>query len=298
MLYLSICIPTFKRVDVVRKSIEAIYADTKGISLDEFEVIVSDNDPEESSRCFENEFKYQNFRYISTKCNGFLNSFYVLTYGKGVMLKLHNNRDQLRPGMLKYMLNLIKYYLAEKPVIVYTKGKLGYKQPYIAYTADDFLYKLSYFASWSSGFNIWKSDFDHIKNSIICDKMFPQTSLLFACLDKNKFIIDDINMSKGPGLKIDTLSYNPIYVFGVEFLDLVNEIYEKGIISKRTFDKIRHETMSKYLAVQYFKTKVLRKNHIRYVDIAKNLSKYYGKLGFYKLLYHVAITPLYYILKK
>ena len=49
---LSICIPTFKRIDITRKAIASIYANLDGVQLNDFEVIVSDNDPEKSSEVF------------------------------------------------------------------------------------------------------------------------------------------------------------------------------------------------------------------------------------------------------
>ena len=42
MIYLSICIPTFQRIDITRKTITSIYSDLEGVNIDEFEVIVSD----------------------------------------------------------------------------------------------------------------------------------------------------------------------------------------------------------------------------------------------------------------
>lgn len=289
---LSICIPTFKRVDVVRETIRLIYEDSVDVDFNDFEVVVSDNDPECESRCFVDEFKYPNFRYIPTDCEGFLNSYYALTYGKGVMLKLHNNRDHMKPGMLKYIINRIKSVADSKPALFFTNGNLGYKSPKEFKTADEFLYSLSYYSSWSSGFNIWREDFDKIKDTVKIDKMFPQTSLLFATLDRDKFMIDDIRLYKGSGHKEKKLRYNPIYVFGVEYVDLVKGIYEDGIISKRTFNKIRKETLKNYLALQYFKSKILRKNEIEYIDIRKNLNIHYGRFGWLKLVGYTLIAPL------
>ena len=47
MIYLSICIPTYQRIEITRNTIKSIYADLDGVSFDEFEVILSDNDKNE-----------------------------------------------------------------------------------------------------------------------------------------------------------------------------------------------------------------------------------------------------------
>ena len=75
MIYLYICIPTYQRIEITRNTIKSIYADLDGVSFDEFEVILSDNDQNESSRIFVEEFPFPNFHYYRTKCEGFLNSF-------------------------------------------------------------------------------------------------------------------------------------------------------------------------------------------------------------------------------
>ena len=39
--YLSICIPTYQRIEITRNTIKSIYADLEGVDLCDFEVIVS-----------------------------------------------------------------------------------------------------------------------------------------------------------------------------------------------------------------------------------------------------------------
>lgn len=56
MVYLSICIPTNLRIEATRDTIVSIYDDLKGVSMDDFEVIVSDNDKNQTSRCFAETF--------------------------------------------------------------------------------------------------------------------------------------------------------------------------------------------------------------------------------------------------
>ena len=38
---LSICIPTYNRLDILRNTISSIYSDLNGVSLDDFEVVVA-----------------------------------------------------------------------------------------------------------------------------------------------------------------------------------------------------------------------------------------------------------------
>lgn len=41
---------------------------------------------------------------------------------------------------------------------------------------------------------MWKADFDKVKDSVVLDKYFPQTSLLLTQDYKCQFILDDRNL--------------------------------------------------------------------------------------------------------
>ena len=157
--YLSLCIPTYNRLDILQNTIESIYSDLKNINLDDFEVVISDNEPNRSSKEIVNKFEYKNLHYFPTVCEGFLNSFYVLSYGNGSFLKLHNNYTKLRKGSLEILINEIKDNIINKPVIYFSDGlkESGKIMEFDSY--DLFIKKLSYFSSRSSGFGIWKEDF-------------------------------------------------------------------------------------------------------------------------------------------
>ena len=47
---LSICIPTYNRLDILRNTILSIYADLEDVSMEDFEVVVSDNSKEHTTQ--------------------------------------------------------------------------------------------------------------------------------------------------------------------------------------------------------------------------------------------------------
>lgn len=289
--YLSICIPTYQRIEITRNTIKSIYADLEGVDLCDFEVIVSDNDPKESSRVFETEFLYDNFHYYPTQCEGFLNSYYVLGYGKGEFLKLQNNSSMFKKGSLAYIINQVKSLIEAKPVIFHTNGSLKRFDARKYDSADDFYYNLSYFSSWSAGFGIWKEDYSKFKNVNNINKMFPQTTLLMSCSQKSSFVIDDTLTREGQPVKKKG-GYNPYEVFGCSFLDIFNQALVENIISEKTFNIIKRDILKKYLATRYLKTAILRKDSFDTSNISKHLMKYYGSYAYAKLLFYALISPL------
>lgn len=297
MLYLSICIPTYQRIEITRKTIASIYADLDGVSLSDFEVIVSDNDLAGSSSCFVDEFSYDNFHYHQTKCEGFLNSYYVLGYGKGLFLKLHNNYTMLRPGSLKVLIDEVKRYQNEKPEMFYTNGLRRFRRKKEYDSFDAFMYDMSYFSSWSTGFGIWKEDYDAVKESIIINKMFPQTSMFLSCSDKTKYVLDDVVLFDDQSVPKKG-GYNPYYVFGVEYIELIKRYKELGIISQKTYERIKNDVLCEYLSSRYFKTVIARMDNFDHSDIRKHLSVNYGNRAFEKLLFYSLLSPLKYIINR
>ena len=53
---LSICIPCYKRINQVRNTLNSIYEANSEISMDDYEVILSDNDPEMEVKTLMDEF--------------------------------------------------------------------------------------------------------------------------------------------------------------------------------------------------------------------------------------------------
>lgn len=288
---LSICIPTYQRIEITRKTIKSIYADLEGVDMDDFEVVVSDNDPAESSRVFEQEFNYGNFHYFPTTCEGFLNSYYVLGYGKGEFLKLQNNSSMFRKGSLVHLIEQIKKYSNSKPVLFHTNGSLKRLDVREYGSADEFYYNLSYYSSWSAGFGFWKEDYDKFHDVKTIDKMFPQTSLLMFCSTKHGFVIDDTLTREGQLVKKKG-GYNPYEVFGSSFLDIFHSALSQHIISESTFDLIKNDILKKYLATRFLKTVILKKDSFDTSHISSHLMKYYGHHAYAKLVFYALISPI------
>lgn len=293
---LSICIPTFKRIELTRNTIASIYID--GVSLSDFEVIVSDNDPEQSSKIFEEEFKFDNFHYHATRCEGFLNSFYVLTYGNGEFLKLQNNVDCFKKRSLAYMIQQIRDLKMQKPILYHSNGMLENFRVDSFNNIDSFFSELNYSCSWSAGFGIWKSDFDKIRDTVRINKWFPQTSLLLSsCVGKSSFVIDD-NILRDSQHINKKGGYNTYRVFGVDFLDLLDEAVKGNTISEGTFQNIKSNLFKRYIASRYLKTVILKRDAFDHSNIKEHLRKYYGGLAMIKLVIDSLLYPIRYMLPR
>ncbi len=294
---LSICIPTYNRLEILKNTITSIYADTDGVNMNDFEVIITDNTKEHTALSIINSFQYSNLHYYPTDCEGFKNSYFAMLYGQGEYLKLNNNYTKFKKGTLKQIIDTLKETKKYKTQIIYTNGlcsKKGFKQ-YNSF--DQYLYNLSYFCSWSAGYGMWKEDFDRIKDSINLNSYFPQTSLLLTQNYKISFAIDnrilfeDQYVPKKGG-------YNIFKVFSVDFLGLIIKSYENKIISLKTLKKIKRELLYKYLSIRYFKTVIARLDNFDTTDIKNSITTYYSSFQYYLMILIALFAPFINLYKK
>ena len=124
--YFSICIPGFKRKEYLRKTLQSIYSEKNlnSVNLNEFEVIISDNDSEAELKTLCEDFNYDNLHYYNAHCDGFMNSYHALLYGNGMFLKLHNSQELFNHDSLKILIDTVKNNTKEKPLLFFTSGLL------------------------------------------------------------------------------------------------------------------------------------------------------------------------------
>ena len=295
--FLSFCIPTYDRLDILRNTIESIYADLDGVELDEFEVIVSDNHLDQSAKKVIEKFSFKNLFYFSTDCSGFLNSFNSLKCGNGQFLKLHNNYTKLRKGTLKKMIAEIKENIAAKGLIFYTDGLNQNGKIKKINSFNSFMYELSYFSSWSTGFGIWRDDFLKVVDSIKIDNYFPQTSLLLSQSKKSEYIINDRPIFDNQKIPKKG-GYNIFKVFSVDYISLIEKSYLAGEITKDTLRKIKFNLLYNYLSVRYFKTVIVRVDNFEKSDIKKSITTYYSNTEYYAMIMTAFISPFKFVIRR
>lgn len=294
---LSICIPTYNRLEILRNTIASIYSDLDGVNMNDFEVVISDNSKEHTTQPVIKDFDYDNLHYYPTECEGFKNSFFALSYGNGDYLKLNNNYTMFKKGTLRTLIDQLKNLKENKCQVIYTNGLRAKKNVSYYNSFDDYLAGLSYFCSWSAGYGMWREDFEKVKNVVEIDKYFPQTSLLLTQSYKHDFAIDDRNLFEDQHVPKKG-GYDIFKVFSVDFLNLIHKAFSNGTISEKTYTKIKRDLLYKYLSVRYFKTVIVRLDNFEHTDIRKNITVYYSRLQYILMLMVAVCTPLIVLYRK
>lgn len=297
MLLFSICIPCYKRINQVRNTLKSIYEINSDISVDNYEVILSDNDPEMEIKTLMREFSDKpNLFYYHTECEGFLNSYHVLTYAKGKLLKLHNSQNLFRKGALQHLIGEVLQESMNKTLMFHTNGFLSQKTIRKYDSFNDFMSALSYWSSWSGGFSIWKEDFDAI-GGIELNKLFPHTSVFLTQYAAKSFLIDDT-----PIYNVQRIAkrggHNKFKAFTIDYPSLIVGSYMKGNISLECKNSILKDICTQYLPTLLFNKYVVRIETFDATGYRENIKRYFSKYAYWVVWINVIFVPFRMIKRK
>lgn len=288
---LSICIPCFGRVEYLRNTLNSIYQDNADVNIDRYEVVISDNDPKQAISVLVNEFKmYPNLRYFHTECEGFMNSYHVLKYAQGEFLKLHNSQTLFKKGALRAIINEIKKYRESHALIFYTNGLLHKFKSKEYDTFNDFMYHLSYWSSWSNGFNIWKDDFNKL-GDIKLNKLFPHTSIFLTQNNAKSYCINDVILFDVQRIP-KRGGHNKFEAFTIEYPSLIDDSYKKGDIDVRTKKHILKGIMYEFLPSLIFNKYIARIETFESTGFKKNIKVYFPSYSYYLVLILSVFQPI------
>lgn len=283
---LTICIPTNGVVKWVLPAIDSIYEEADDLSV--FEVVISDNGIDDELKEAIKKYSYSNLHYKKTTAQGFLNQICSFEMAQGLFLKFHNHRAKFKPGTLKYLLDMVEDNKSEQPIIYLSNGVLNNGDIQKFRSLNDFAYALSYYTSWSFGLTIWKDDFYKLKN-IEPNKMFPHIHYLFQDNVNSYIVVDEVlqEMQDETGKG----GYNFYNAFAVEFVKLLDDLKNKGKITKCTFKYIKSDLFTSHLLPFYYKL-VIRNKRIDFTydldNIKKEMVAYYGHKYYYWMIFYAA----------
>lgn len=277
---LSICIPTNGVVEWVIPAVKSIYE--QGVDNSLFEVVITDNgDQSDLSQALES-YDYPNLNYYRNQSQGFTNQIDAFEKCQGLFCKMLNHRSRLLPGSLNKLIDLVNKYKAEKPILYCAEGK-AYGDEFVeCENTDEFVRRLSFWASWSAGVGAWRSDLEAIRTKTI-NPMFPHTVFLFGLRDESKYVIwnekyEIMASDTGKG------GYDLFKAFGVIFPDILNHLRLLDKISCETFLSVKKD-LYKFLCSQYLYEVLLPTEHTFIIrNIAQSMGVYWGKYDYWKMI--------------
>ena len=278
---LSICIPTYKRAQLLRNTLNSIYAQNVDHKL--FEVCISDDSPDDDTKnMIEEEFSsIDNLVYQKIADCGYMNSIEAVKLGKGALLKFQNDYASFKAASLQRLLNIISENLEQKPILFFGLKSLKNKSEIEKFdNINAFISNIDYMSTFCSSVALWKHHFDLCnEKKIYVNHAFPQTSYLFNCTNKSMMYVDNYDYFINQPLTTKG-GYNLPEFFVKEYLTLIDDsLYSKSLITKETRDKLE-ENILKFVGQWYVTTKVESdKYKFKFDDCKKIIKEKCGQKG-------------------
>ena len=243
---LSLCLPTNGISEWVFPVLDSIYS--QGVDNELFEVVVTDNGDNVDfyNKMIAYAVNHDNLIYKKTTAKLFLNEIESYRCAQGLFVKFVNHRTIMLPGSIRRLLDFIENNQTNKPVIYFSNGMLNLKEKEtVVTTFEEFVKKLNYWSSWSTGMAFWKEDFDSIPKNIEYNELFPHTTILFSKKEKNEYIIDDnLIMYEMPVSSQKKGKYDLFYAFAVEYPSIILDLERAKYISYNTFLEIKDNILT------------------------------------------------------
>lgn len=243
---LSICIPTYNRVDALKKCVFSI-VDSKYYSPDIVEIVISDNASTDGTFEFVKQFVscHKNIIYNRNDRNigGDLNFIKVLSIGNGEFLKLHNDYCEYWDEGLSFLINEVKRFKENHMLLFFSIREGDGFSSVMCKDMNSFIRTVTTDVSWIGSFGFWKDDFLCLENKDAkLDTKFMQTDWILRMIERKKSIV----VCKGEitiwqKLKTSHGDYNFVELFTTKFPKLFDTYVEKELISSTTYDYLMRQ---------------------------------------------------------
>lgn len=252
---LSICIPTYNRVEYLRQTLESIVSQDVFLNTNEVEVAISDNCSSDNTQDVVEQFlkKFPGKIIYNRNAENLVdgNMEKVLSIARGCYRKLNNDTLMFSPGCLEKMLAFVKENIKEKPVLFFLNNKSS--KGCVCENLNDFLAKVSFGNTWIGSFGIWESDLNAIKDfSRYWQLRLPQTDVLFRIISGGKKVLINEEKLTMPMEGLRKGGYNVAEVFGKNYLFFVSEAKKNGYVSNKIYRREKRKILKNKIIPLYF----------------------------------------------
>lgn len=301
----SICIPTYNRAEILRKSLDT-YVNNKYFN-EEIEIVISDNASTDSTKEVGEEYstRYPNIKYYRNVENIRDRNFPLsMDRATGEYIKLMKDNIIMSENGLEYLVGAVKKNLQTRKPLFFTNGFLFNKRledNYMCDSFDDFIVSTSYRVTSITFFGCWIEQWPCvIEREKYSSLQLAQDDWVYQLVEKwgsvvlytrKFFSAIDIGKRKG---------YNWFEVHVTNYYRIMQDYIDKGLISTVALNKEK-VTYLKNLKPQFVHKFLWRlfpewefdmsgANHI--------LSSHFGKITyFYFILFTLPLWGCWEVLK-
>lgn len=252
---LSICIPTYNRANYLAKSLDSLIC-LPEFDSSEVEVVISDNASTDDTKQVVKNYsdKYKNIYYYRNDVNIRDKNFpTVVQLANGVFRKLCNDTLIYTKDYLSYLLDNVKLYQKDRPLMFFSNHNLGRKQKdrYECSDINEFLRICSFYITWIGAFGFWEDEL------LLVDDWFAggetslwQTKVLLdiVCQKNTVVVLNKQEVSVQDVVKKD-ISYGLYNVFYKNYLQLLKNKVECGIVDQSCYNFLRKDLLLNFFSL-------------------------------------------------
>jgi acetyltransferase-like isoleucine patch superfamily enzyme len=257
MFLLSLCIPTYNRPELLKKSLHSIVSQDYFSISKQVEIVISDNHSSIDTRTvmrdllekFPDQIRlYRHEKTISAVAN----HEFAVRRATGQYLKLVNDSLIWNSGSIEQICNLILSNLKKKPVLFFlNKDSSSQSRTETVRSLDEFVSLVSYRVTWIGGFGVWRSDLDLLTDyGQHADTLLSHVNAVFRNIVNRKavcILFDKIfEVQKTPERK----DYALAKVFGKNYIDFL--LRYNNHIEERTIQEEKKRVLLEHILPYYF----------------------------------------------
>ena len=288
---LSICIPTYKRAEILKNTIESITTQEVFRKTELVQIVVSDNaSSDKTPEVMQNfllEFP-QKIRYIrlTKPIDPHFNFENALKNGSGEFVKLLADATCFRKGQLEIFVKELQGNQSYNVILTQSLSTEVGKTRVIK-SVEELLSSYSFNLSWISIFCFRRSTLFKLPDPFrYWFLFFPQMDVAFRLIKAGNPALSFNNRYFAPQPKLYYSNRNEAHIFGDCYLNFLEKYLLTGDISKKTYSKEKFNTLILQTIPFYFDSHhVFQKDkHPGYRTFWKSLPKYHKEPYFIIML--------------
>jgi len=283
---LSICIPTYNRAEILKKTVLSIVSERIFYSTNLVEVVVSDNVSTDLTQAVMMEYveKFQGkVKYIrlDQPIDSHFNFENALKNGQGEYVKLLADATCFCPGKLDQLVAEIQKNRGYGVILTQSvSGGFGSAEIFTA--ISDILNRYSFNLAWISIYCFKREVFLSLKEPFRYWKLFfPHIDILFRLLRQGYSVISLNDNYYAPQSKLYT-NRNDAHIFGECYLQLLEGYKNIGEIDDELYSKEKFNVLFLQIIPFYFDAehKIRKEKHLGYRVFWNSLPRYHKELYF------------------
>lgn len=260
---LSICIPTFERESYLEETLKSITSDASFQNTHKAEIIISDNASKDGTKllgekyvkAFPGKIKYVALPFHQ---DGHINFQNALENSSGLFCKLHNDNFPFEKNALSFLLDFVEKHKDKELIFCPNHPPAGREKELEGEenteNISQLLPAISYTITWIGASCIRRDAYKSLPDPFRYSHLyFPHIDYSLRTMAQGgKGVVTFRKLFLPAPLIPNKYTHNHAQVFGQNYLGILKEYVEKGLLEKRVFEQEKRLVLFDHIIPYYF----------------------------------------------